>query len=151
MFHVASLHFPAIWDTNSPPQFKCHVDHLHVGAVGHVTIPTSAAMVRPVLDCARPPLAPHQVGVKVWQESSGEILPQGYVWVCVKVAPSAQLGAVVVLDIAVVGHGMSDAICANEKPDAILEQESPLKTFSPPVGPRARRRFEVLHKTKINP
>jgi len=98
-------------------------------------------MVRPVLDCLRPPLATLQNGVKVWQEFRGETLPLSAlkaVLVCIEVAPSAQL--VIVLHIAVVGHGMSDAICADEKPDAILEQESPLRpcsSFCPPVGPRS--------------
>ena len=151
MFHVALLHFPARWETNSSKchvvccnafaQFECHVDHQHHAAVGHVTMPTRAAMVRPVLDCLRPPLATLQNGVKVWQEFRGETLPLSAlkaVLVCIEVAPSAQL--VIVLHIAVVGHGMSDAICADEKPDAILEQESPLRncsSFCPPVGPKS--------------
>ena len=62
---------------------------------------------------------------------------------CVKVAPSAQRGAVVVLHI-VRSHRVnepSDAICADETPYAILEQESPLTScisFFAAVGPRAR-------------
>ena len=166
MFHVASLHFPARWETNSSKchvvccnafvQFKCHVDHQHHAAVGHVTMPTRAAMVRPVLDCLRPPLATLQNGVKVWQEFRGETLPLSALkagLVCIKVAPSAQL--VVVLHIVVVLLDMSDAVCADEKPDAILEQESPHRScisFCPPVCPRSHSaHLKVLHKTKIHP
>ena len=143
MFPVASRHFPAVWGTNSFVQFKCHVDHQLHGAVGHITIPTRAAIVRPVLDCASPQIVVHQHVVKAWQESSGEVRPLLDLQAMVgrtKVAPSAQLGAVVKFSIAVIGHEMSDVIHADEKPDAILEQESPLGScisFCPLVGPRA--------------
>ncbi len=89
--------------------------------------------MRPLLDCARPPLTTHQNGVKVWQESSAESLPLRELkaaWVCVKVAPSAQLRAVVVLHI-VRSRRVNepfDAICADETPYAIIEQESPLRS-----------------------